>query len=214
MIGYKSEYLEVMSFHGRSDHGELLWNCFCRCKNKVVRTSYAIKKKLHKSCKECRYKHISKHGLTKHPLYKIWSGIKQRCYNKKNKYYSVYGLKGIALDEKWSDPKKFIEWSINNGWEKSLSIDRIDSAGDYTPSNCRFISLKENGARVHQDNPGQFRGSKNLKAILSESEVKKIKMRLNNQEKQRDIALFYGLSPTTVHDIKSGKTWKHVIVSE
>ena len=45
----------------------------------------------------------------------------------------------------WKD--NFIEfaiWSLDNGYKKGLTIDRIDNNGDYAPYNCQYITLSEN----------------------------------------------------------------------
>lgn len=85
-------------------------------------------------------KHIT-HNLTNHKLYKVWSSIKQRCYNEKNPGYNNYGGRGISVCNEWvNDFKAFYNWSINNGYKEGLSIDRINNDGNYEPSNCRFVS--------------------------------------------------------------------------
>jgi hypothetical protein len=86
----------------------------------------------------------TKHGLCKHPLYRTFMHIKDRCYNKNDKRYIHYGKRGIILCKEWkNNPKLFIEWCLNNGYKKNLSLDRIDNNGNYEPNNCRFITQKE-----------------------------------------------------------------------
>ncbi len=81
-----------------------------------------------------------KHGLSKHPLRPVWSDIKQRCYNKKNKNYKYYGERGIIICDEWKNNlEKFIDWAIKNGWESGLTIERIDVDKNYEPSNCTWI---------------------------------------------------------------------------
>ena len=85
-------------------------------------------------------------------LYHVYHGIKQRCYNKNNPKYDLYGGKGVKMCNEWYDDYLvFKQWSLENGYEpnQNLSIDRIDSNGDYNPQNCQWISIGENSAKAN-----------------------------------------------------------------
>lgn len=83
-----------------------------------------------------------KHGLRHKRIYTIWRSMRQRCYNKNNSRYAVYGLKGITVCKEWEDPEAFAKWSYENGYNDSLTIDRIDCGKGYSPDNCRWVDYK------------------------------------------------------------------------
>jgi len=73
-------------------------------------------------------------------IYNIWRHMKRRCYAPEEKHYDIYGGKGITICDDWLKYENFREWSINNGYEESLSIDRIKNDKNYEPRNCRWVS--------------------------------------------------------------------------
>ena len=77
-------------------------------------------------------------------LYRIWQMMRQRCNNKNAENYKYYGGRGICVCNEWeNDFSLFALWSFANGYNDNLTIDRIESNGNYEPSNCRWISKKE-----------------------------------------------------------------------
>ena len=81
--------------------------------------------------------------MSKQRIYRIWSGIVQRCTNVKNEAYGNYGGRGIDLHPKWLNSEDFIEWSLNSGYGDNLTIDRLDNNKGYNPDNCRWITHVE-----------------------------------------------------------------------
>lgn len=78
-------------------------------------------------------------------LRKIYLHILRRCYEPNNKDYNIYGGKGIKVCAEWlNNPNSFYQWSILNGYDKELTIDRIDENKGYAPDNCRWVSREEN----------------------------------------------------------------------
>ena len=77
-------------------------------------------------------------------LFNVYQGMKNRCYNKRVKAYHNYGGRGIKVCQEWLDDfMNFYNWSTDNGYREDLTIDRIDTNGDYAPNNCRWITMKE-----------------------------------------------------------------------
>jgi hypothetical protein len=70
--------------------------------------------------------------------------MKNRCLNSHNPKYNIYGGKGIKVCHDWLHSfEKFQKWATSNGYADNLSIDRIDSNGNYEPSNCRWTTYSE-----------------------------------------------------------------------
>ena len=77
-------------------------------------------------------------------LKRIFKNMWRRCYNENHKSYKYYGGKGITICDEWlEDINKFVQWGIDNGYEPGLTIERIDNNKNYCPSNCCFLSNKQ-----------------------------------------------------------------------
>lgn len=139
-----SDYL-VLEKIGKSTDGHGLYKARCvRCgfTFRHVRIN-TLKRSAVKSCKNHNQKIIPK-WKNKY-LAGIFRGMKERCYNTSCPSYRFYGLKGIGIYREWiQNPSSFETWAFQNGYSTGLSIDRIDSSKDYSPQNCRWITMKQN----------------------------------------------------------------------
>ena len=91
-------------------------------------------------------KNAVKHGLSNTRLHRIWHSMYCRCYYKSTNQYKNYGDRGIKVCEEWKHMQGFINfynWAISNGYKETLTLDRIDNNKGYCPSNCRWITPKE-----------------------------------------------------------------------
>lgn len=83
------------------------------------------------------------HGMYRSSMYSSWAAMKTRCTNPNIPQWNDYGGRGISLCAEWYDFKEFMKWSLSNGWEEGLTIERIDVNKGYCPENCCWISREQ-----------------------------------------------------------------------
>ena len=148
LSGQKFGKLTVIKYSHRTKNiqSKIYWECKCDCGNVDYVSSDNLRSGVVKSCGCERLANFNSITQDKSGtrLYGIYKGMKIRCNNPNNKAYKYYGGKGVCICEEWlSDPVNFYNWAMNNGYDKELTIDRINCAGNYEPSNCRWTTTTE-----------------------------------------------------------------------
>ena len=81
--------------------------------------------------------------MTGTKFYALWKGMHGRCKNPQTKSFNRYGGRGIKVCERWSKFENFYD-DMFSGYEEGLQLDRINTDGDYSPSNCKWSTRIEN----------------------------------------------------------------------
>lgn len=187
LTGQKFGRLTVEEYLGYIKSKKPYWKCKCDCGNYTIVDTYHLINGDTTSCGCLRKgKDFSKykHGLYKHKLYHIYHSMKQRCCNPQCSQYEGYGKRGVTICDEWLGDNGFINfytWSIENGYEDGLSIDRIDNDGIYSPDNCRWA-----------DNTVQLNNTRHNRWVTYNGEshtYAEWERILNNGVKQTDISV-------------------------
>lgn len=161
LIGQRFGRLVVTAKAGLDKNRYVLWQCQCDCgKEKIARSGHLLRGSI-ASC-GCKRRQVLLESRTTHgkyltPEYRTWGAMLARCCNKNLKHYQRYGGRGIQVCERWHEFKNFLA-DMGNRPSAQHSLDRIDSNGNYEPSNCRWATPKEQSRNVHTNRLIEFNG--------------------------------------------------------
>lgn len=140
--------------------------CVCECGNVVdVLTSHLTDG--HTQSCGClqRDKCSTIGGLHNTRLRKIWDSMHARCECKTHESYKDYKDKPIC--EEWHRiPNRkrqtgflnFYKWAMENGYQDSLTLDRIDNSKGYCPENCRWATIVEQARNTTRNRNVTYNG--------------------------------------------------------
>ena len=137
--------LTFLSFSHFSKEGRALWKCRCACGRECIR-----RWGLPKSCgclpslrmrQICLTRPSLKHGLSSSRTYKTWTAMHSRCTNPRATGFKYYGALGIKVCKRWRLFENFL--SDMGLRPEGLTLDRINSFGNYTPKNCRWATWSQ-----------------------------------------------------------------------
>lgn len=166
--GMRFGKLIAIKRNSKSNCGKWKWLCKCDCGNykdidihNLLRTD----KTSTTTCGKCEKSRVGtksyKHGMSETRLYQCYKLMKNRCYNSHNKRFYLYGGRGIKVCEDWLGENgsiNFIKWSLVNGYQDNLTLDRIDSDKDYCPENCRWATRKEQSNNIRTNRHFEYNG--------------------------------------------------------
>jgi hypothetical protein len=139
---------------------------------------------------------LDRHGMVNSSEFRIWTGIKTRCYNENFVHYDRYGGRGITMHRAWLDSfRKFYE-DVGPRPSSIHQLDRIDNDGNYEPDNCRWVTPAENA----QNKSNNVINAELVKKIRKEYASGGVTYRMLREK--------YGIK--NIHPIITKKTWKNV----
>lgn len=137
------------------------WSCVCSCgRSAEVFATHLIRGNT-TSCGCCFGRPVKKI-----PAHASWVAMKARCLNPNHPAYHRYGGRGIEICDLWSGFECF--YADMGDRPEGMSLDRINTDGNYEPNNCRWATPSEQSNNMSTNRRINFEGE-----LLTVAEVSK-----------------------------------------
>lgn len=142
--GQRFGKLLVLDRYGTNRLKKVMWRCRCDCGNEVCVVAGDLVTGNTSSC-GCVVPNL-KHGGSGKGSYNTWRAMIRRCTVPTDKDYPRYGGIGVTVCSEWLDYARFV--SDMGEPQGDETLDRIDTYGNYEPSNCRWAGVKTQNRNV------------------------------------------------------------------
>lgn len=135
----------------------IFWRCVCDCGKESVVRSVELSSGGTKSCGCLRLNSGDRtrtHGMSKTKVYELWSAMVQRARGNRAATYVKHGI-GVCQD--WLEFERFYA-DMGNPPGPAYSVERIDNDKGYSPSNCKWLPMREQWRNRRNTNLLEFEG--------------------------------------------------------
>lgn len=179
------------------------YRCTCDCGDTTIVQTHSLTSGDTRSCgclaRAATAERATTHGHSRSrdgkptPTYKTWQAMRQRCENPHDDRYRAYGGRGIEVCDRWRKYENFL--SDMGERPEGMTLDRINSDGDYEPGNCRWASTRT-----------QARNRKTIKLTMQLAD--EIRKAVAAGERAIALAVHYGVDVETIRDVASRRSWR------